>query len=80
MKTAVYPGTFDPITHGHSDIIRRGFRMFTRVIVAIAPNPGKHPLFSTQELASAFMAEHQSAARCELGSSVATRGAMRVSC
>lgn len=49
MKTAVYPGTFDPITHGPDDIIRRGFRMFTRVIVAIAPNPGKHPLFSTQE-------------------------------
>ena len=49
MKTAVYPGTFDPITHGHSDIIRRGFRMFSRVIVAIAPNPSKHPLFSTKE-------------------------------
>ena len=39
MKTAVYPGTFDPITHGHSDIIRRGFRMFEKMIVAIAPNP-----------------------------------------
>ena len=36
MKIAVYPGTFDPITHGHSDIIRRGFRMFEKVIVAIA--------------------------------------------
>ena len=49
MKTAVYPGTFDPITHGHSDIIRRGFRMFEKVIVAIAPNPGKHPFFSVKE-------------------------------
>ncbi|MGZ9189976.1 MAG: pantetheine-phosphate adenylyltransferase [Nitrospira sp.] len=49
MKTAVYPGTFDPITHGHSDIIRRGFRMFEKVIVAIAPNPSKHPFFSVKE-------------------------------
>ncbi len=49
MKIAVYPGTFDPITHGHSDIIRRGFRMFEKMIVAIAPNPSKHPLFSAKE-------------------------------
>ncbi|CBK42275.1 Phosphopantetheine adenylyltransferase [Nitrospira defluvii] len=49
MKIAVYPGTFDPITHGHSDIIRRGFRMFEKMIVAVAPNPSKHPLFSAKE-------------------------------
>jgi pantetheine-phosphate adenylyltransferase len=49
MKVAVYPGTFDPITHGHSDIIRRGFRMFEKVIVAVAPNPSKHPLFNLEE-------------------------------
>ena len=49
MKVAVYPGTFDPITHGHSDIIRRGFRMFEKVIVAVAPNPSKHPLFNLDE-------------------------------
>jgi pantetheine-phosphate adenylyltransferase len=49
MKIAVYPGTFDPITHGHSDIIRRGFRMFERLIVAVAPNPSKHPLFNLEE-------------------------------
>jgi pantetheine-phosphate adenylyltransferase len=49
MKIAVYPGTFDPITHGHSDIIRRGFRMFEKLIVAVAPNPSKHPLFNLEE-------------------------------
>ena len=49
MKVAVYPGTFDPITHRHSDIIRRGFRMFEKVIVAVAPNPSKHPLFNLDE-------------------------------
>jgi pantetheine-phosphate adenylyltransferase len=49
MKTAVYPGTFDPITHGHSDIIRRGLRIFEQIIVAVAPNPSKHPMFNLQE-------------------------------
>ena len=48
-KTAVYPGTFDPITHGHTDLIHRAARMFDHVIVAIAHNPEKSPLFSVQE-------------------------------
>lgn len=43
---AVYPGTFDPITNGHIDIIERAARLFDHVVVAIAENPGKHPLFS----------------------------------
>ncbi|MCW8956533.1 MAG: pantetheine-phosphate adenylyltransferase [Gammaproteobacteria bacterium] len=42
---AVYPGTFDPITNGHSDLVERASRLFDRVIVAIAANPGKTPLF-----------------------------------
>ncbi len=46
---AVYPGTFDPITNGHSDLIERAARVFHRVIVAIAENPQKAPLFSLQE-------------------------------
>ncbi len=46
---AVYPGTFDPITMGHLDIIDRGLNLFDRVIVAIAINPGKKPLFSLEE-------------------------------
>jgi len=47
--TAVYPGTFDPVTNGHLDIIRRGSRLFSRVVVAILQNPAKDPLFSLDE-------------------------------
>ncbi|TLY30540.1 MAG: pantetheine-phosphate adenylyltransferase [Nitrospirae bacterium] len=50
MKIGVYPGTFDPITHGHTDIIRRSLRLFDKVIVAVAaPSPSKHPLFDLTE-------------------------------
>jgi len=42
---AVYPGTFDPVTNGHSDLVQRASKLFERVIVAIAANPGKAPLF-----------------------------------
>ena len=47
--TAVYPGTFDPVTNGHLDIIRRGSRIFANVIVAILRNPEKVPLFTVDE-------------------------------
>ena len=46
---AIYPGTFDPITNGHLDLINRGLTLFDRIIVAIAVNPGKAPLFSLEE-------------------------------
>ena len=46
---ALYPGTFDPITNGHSDLVRRAVRVFDQVIVAIAANPAKQPLFSLAE-------------------------------
>ena len=46
---AVYPGTFDPITNGHLDILQRALALFDRVIVTIAPNIRKNPLFSTDE-------------------------------
>lgn len=49
MKIAVYPGTFDPITNGHIDIINRGLRIFDKIIVTVAVNPGKTPLFSLEE-------------------------------
>lgn len=49
MRTAIYPGTFDPITYGHLDIIKRAVRLFDHVIVAVAENPRKDPLFSTNE-------------------------------
>ena len=48
-KTAVYPGTFDPVTYGHIDIIKRASRIFDRVVVAIAHNEDKTPLFSVDE-------------------------------
>lgn len=47
--TVVYPGTFDPITNGHSDVAGRASRMFHRVIIAIAENPGKKPFFRVDE-------------------------------
>ena len=50
-KIAVYPGTFDPITNGHVDILKRSLALFDQVIVAIAVNPRKQPLFSVEERA-----------------------------
>ena len=49
MKIGIYPGTFDPITHGHTDIITRSLRVFDKVVIAVAPNPAKHPLFNLAE-------------------------------
>lgn len=46
---AVYPGTFDPVTNGHIDLIERASRLFDKVIVAVAANPGKSPMFSQEE-------------------------------
>ncbi|MFN4262612.1 MAG: pantetheine-phosphate adenylyltransferase [Thioalkalivibrionaceae bacterium] len=48
-KIAVYPGTFDPITLGHADIVRRAARLFDSVIVAVAANPNKRPAFAHDE-------------------------------
>jgi pantetheine-phosphate adenylyltransferase len=47
-RVAVYPGTFDPITHGHTDLVSRAARVFDRVIVAIAESPHKTPFFSLE--------------------------------
>ena len=49
MTGALYPGTFDPITNGHHDLVRRAVDIFGRVLVAIAANPGKAPLFTVDE-------------------------------
>lgn len=49
LRTAVYPGTFDPVTSGHIDIIRRAARICDRLIVGVAKNAGKGPLFSLSE-------------------------------
>ena len=48
-RIAVYPGSFDPITNGHIDIVQRALTMFDRVVVAIANNVRKAPLFSVEE-------------------------------
>jgi pantetheine-phosphate adenylyltransferase len=49
MRTVVYPGSFDPITNGHLDVVQRAAKMFDRVILAVARNEGKKPLFSLTE-------------------------------
>jgi pantetheine-phosphate adenylyltransferase len=49
MRIAVYPGSFDPLTNGHLDIISRGTRLFDRLLVAVLENEGKSPLFSVAE-------------------------------
>lgn len=67
MVKAVYPGTFDPITHGHSDLIARACRLFEEVKVAIAISPSKKPLFSVEErvaLAREVLAEHGNVTVC----------------
>ena len=46
---AMYPGTFDPFTNGHNDLVRRACRIFDRVVVSVAANPGKAPLFSLEQ-------------------------------
>ena len=48
-KVATYPGSFDPITNGHVDIIKRGLKIFDHIIVAVLENPKKQPLFTTKE-------------------------------
>jgi len=52
MRTVIYPGSFDPLTNGHLDVIQRAARLFDRVIVAVAENDGKHPLFTLAERAA----------------------------
>ena len=48
-RTAIYPGSFDPLTNGHLDVIQRAARLFDRVVVAVASNESKHPLFTKDE-------------------------------
>lgn len=49
MRSAIYPGSFDPLTNGHLSLINRGLKMFDKLIVAIAVNPKKKPLFTVEE-------------------------------
>ncbi len=47
-RTAIYPGTFDPITLGHVDVVTRGLKLFDRIVIGIADNPAKGPLFDVE--------------------------------
>jgi pantetheine-phosphate adenylyltransferase len=49
MRTAIYPGSFDPITNGHLDVVQRAAKLFDRVIMAVAKSDGKSPLFSLED-------------------------------
>ena len=49
MKHCIYPGTFDPITYGHLDVLSRAAKLFDQVTIAIADNAGKEPIFSAKE-------------------------------
>jgi pantetheine-phosphate adenylyltransferase len=49
MRTVIYPGSFDPLTNGHLDVLQRATKLFDRVVIAIASSDGKHPLFTLQE-------------------------------
>ncbi len=72
--TAIYPGTFDPITNGHSDLISRAAHLFDKVVVAVAANPKKTPLFNLQErveLASEVLAEMENVEVCGFDSLLA---------
>ena len=48
-RIAIYPGSFDPVTNGHLDIVKRGLKLFDRIIVTILLNPGKKSLFTVKE-------------------------------
>ncbi|GAA0698330.1 pantetheine-phosphate adenylyltransferase [Marinobacterium maritimum] len=49
MNTAIYPGTFDPITNGHSDLVERASRMFDRIVLAVAASPKKQPMLPLEQ-------------------------------
>ncbi|NPV28146.1 MAG: pantetheine-phosphate adenylyltransferase [Firmicutes bacterium] len=68
MKVAVYPGSFDPITYGHLDIIERAALIFDKVIVAVCINPGKQPLFSIEERVEMITRECKHLPNVEVGS------------
>ncbi len=55
MRHCIYPGTFDPVTYGHLDVLSRAARLFDRVTVAVAHNPGKGPIFTQEERMAMFL-------------------------
>src|SRR3972149_6681409 len=69
-RVGIYPGTFDPITNGHLDIIRRAVRLVDRLIVGVARNAGKGPLFSIEERLAELREEKGGRARAGGGPEV----------
>ncbi len=70
MSHCIYPGTFDPITYGHLDVVSRAARLFDRVTVAVAHNAGKEPLFEPQqrlEMIRANLSDHQNVEVVDFG-------------
>jgi pantetheine-phosphate adenylyltransferase len=67
-RTAIYPGSFDPLTNGHLAIIQRGLKIFDRLVVAVANNPEKKPLFSVKERQSMIRAAINADDRVEVDS------------
>ena len=67
-RVAVFPGSFDPLTNGHIDIIRRGAKLFDRIIVAVLTNAGKTPLFSVDERIAIIRENFQDAPNVEADS------------
>ena len=90
---AIYPGTFDPITKGHADLVERSAKLFGKVIVALAAKPGKQPVFSLEEriyLAQTVLGEYNNVEICgfdgllvdfarEKGANIIIRGLRAVS-
>lgn len=66
MRIGVYPGTFDPLTLGHMDIIRRGARLVDRLVVGVATNPSKSPMFSLAERKAQVLRECEDIAGVEV--------------
>lgn len=66
MKIAIYPGSFDPVTNGHLDVINRGRHIFDKVVVAVARNPGKDPLFTPEERVELIKANVQNRPNIEV--------------
>lgn len=76
MKTALFPGTFDPFTLGHASVVRRGLVLFDRIVIAIGVNDAKQTLFTMEERLSQIRACYQGEPRVE----VTTYEGMTVEC
>jgi pantetheine-phosphate adenylyltransferase len=66
-KVAIYPGSFDPVTNGHLDILQRGMKLFDKIIVAILTNPGKNFLFTLEERIEMLEVSTKKFSKVEIG-------------